>query len=1195
MSSTEEEAAAVRIQAIARGKKERKDVEAAATRGVSLGKTLRQLDAQKMEDSVEIQFNGTGKFYEGVIVAQSGILTLNAVGQPEAIMQLEDLKVGPVTTERKGHPFSIRISLNKEDALGNYKYIVDCKDAQHKRDWLLGLQDRIAAHIERLEAEMEGEEPSSYPNMVFIPLKTVEPVVDAPEFVRFLVLLTIFMWIITFQGFASDFSTNDGLKSMTGMWEFSRISRTDDYVAWWAILLGAMRRWSSSRPGWAPTGPQEEQMGAVLVGLPYITQTKQLDLNGTSPTTVLPMFEPTAGSECPWAPINATDEQLAVWPDTTEGCYGATMQGEAAYYIPQMQGILNGSIDWSPADWISSETLELSHRISLYYPNERRFALIQITVSIDASGMVRLADMDGNTPSFETHEPFAWDNDPIFTTVEVCFYIAFAALLVSEIFEIWECVCMAELLLPMQVLTSSLELQLREIEYFHERASEVYDPRDPQTQKAFDFPDLADLKAFQEGSVQDCEDKVEALENELQAMKKEMRKKRGLNISRSDYENMRKDMVDLQLRLIAAASKLSAEERVSATAAMLQLACMWENEWSFDFPEFYLAELGADSSIAEDGVEAFKDINWIDVARAYIAWYDDTEQGSNLGEDTLSMAKIAESLKFKMVGLFTPSNENKVNLTPQTKIFAKISGLMDYLDMLCDVLNLHSQLVSARMLKYWNGPKGADLGSTVSRAFQKQIAAYNNTGKLLKEEMHMFPAEIAEGFTEPDMMKAETVKIKAKALHADVMSGIETCGILGLFFPGSPMWEIQRKQRLGGKHNKSKALWASLKSFGLAGSVVSDSSMVLYVQAGDVQEIDFDDEEDGVLSASSDRDMDFDNNPLASNDAEAKPPFSPVSAGMLSPRSRAAALERGTRDWRTWIPPGGEMLVNYDGQFICSSDGFSAWKKRSAIFPMYLWLSRGIKTYLGDAWNCIEFIMSLVFLLQFFYKVRMLQMASVLDVERVAVQEGTQQSLDKLLDFAEMNSYYMWGLTTNAVLIWIKLFKFLGVIPQMGVLLKVLGAAGPSVMIFTLVAMVPCIGLSLAYHVAFGHAIKEYSTMAKALNTLMRMAVGDFDFDLIYSTNPTVATVLFWASSLLITVVLTNIFIAIIMSAYDAVLAMNPDAADASSFVSMVVMQASRIVMEFFGVKDPSDQGDEIHPHVLENDMERIDDEAYCE
>ena len=91
MSSTEEEAAAVRIQAIARGKKERKDVEAAATRGVSLGKTLRQLDAQKMEDSVEIQFNGTGKFYEGVIVAQSGILTLNVVGQPEAIMQLEDL------------------------------------------------------------------------------------------------------------------------------------------------------------------------------------------------------------------------------------------------------------------------------------------------------------------------------------------------------------------------------------------------------------------------------------------------------------------------------------------------------------------------------------------------------------------------------------------------------------------------------------------------------------------------------------------------------------------------------------------------------------------------------------------------------------------------------------------------------------------------------------------------------------------------------------------------------------------------------------------------------------------------------------------------------------------------------------------------------------------------------------------------
>ena len=59
-----------------------------------------------------------------------------------------------------------------------------------------------------------------------------------------------------------------------------------------------------------------------------------------------------------------------------------------------------------------------------------------------------------------------------------------------------------------------------------------------------------------------------------------------------------------------------------------------------------------------------------------------------------------------------------------------------------------------------------------------------------------------------------------------------------------------------------------------------------------------------------------------------------------------------------------------------------------------------------------------------------------------------------------------------------------------GVLLTVLGQAGPSVMIFTIVAMVPCVGLSLSYHVVFGAVVKNYSSPYMALNSVMRMAVG---------------------------------------------------------------------------------------------------------
>ena len=71
------------------------------------------------------------------------------------------------------------------------------------------------------------------------------------------------------------------------------------------------------------------------------------------------------------------------------------------------------------------------------------------------------------------------------------------------------------------------------------------------------------------------------------------------------------------------------------------------------------------------------------------------------------------------------------------------------------------------------------------------------------------------------------------------------------------------------------------------------------------------------------------------------------------------------------------------------------------------------------------------------------------------------------------------------------------------------------------------------------------------------MSVGDFSFDEIFAVEQYWATCLFWTSSLILAFVLVNIFIAIIMEAYNEVLSMNPDAADPSSFVSICIMQVS--------------------------------------
>ena len=180
------------------------------------------------------------------------------------------------------------------------------------------------------------------------------------------------------------------------------------------------------------------------------------------------------------------------------GCYGASLTQHSRinlfrqdeYFIPHMQGILNGTYQWSPESWISPETLEMSHRFTLFFPSDRRFAVVNIAISIDAAGSVVQKSTGGNSPSFETFSPFMLEDGHAFhTCLELALYLFFFKLLVDEMvraralcrnvwtsecfltgclrsqFEIWECICMTELLLPIQVLNASLELQLKQIEY----------------------------------------------------------------------------------------------------------------------------------------------------------------------------------------------------------------------------------------------------------------------------------------------------------------------------------------------------------------------------------------------------------------------------------------------------------------------------------------------------------------------------------------------------------------------------------------------------------------------------------------------------------------------------------------------------------------------------------------------------------
>jgi hypothetical protein len=253
------------------------------------------------------------------------------------------------------------------------------------------------------------------------------------EFALFLLLLTVFMFTISTQDFANDFMTTDSLKGMTGWTQFNKISTVDDYLAWWPVLLMSMKRWAASREGWLDpsidllaneqvkrecdlirgcTDVQKDDLnlGAVLLGHPFISQTRKLPFGVTRP----PPFNASGTQRCQWelfdpSGANTTNADLA--------CYGSVREspnGALEYYILQMQGILNGTYrSWTPGNWISSDTTELSHRFTLYFPSARKFAVVRISVSIDQAGRVSQQSLAGNYPSFDVYEPFIWGTSQV--------------------------------------------------------------------------------------------------------------------------------------------------------------------------------------------------------------------------------------------------------------------------------------------------------------------------------------------------------------------------------------------------------------------------------------------------------------------------------------------------------------------------------------------------------------------------------------------------------------------------------------------------------------------------------------------------------------------------------------------------------------------------------------------------------------
>jgi len=59
--------------------------------------------------------------------------------------------------------------------------------------------------------------------------------------------------------------------------------------------------------------------------------------------------------------------------------------------------------------------------------------------------------------------------------------------------------------------------------------------------------------------------------------------------------------------------------------------------------------------------------------------------------------------------------------------------------------------------------------------------------------------------------QAGTIEVMAHSVQHDLREAVRDAGVLGLYFPGSPLWELRRKLREHGLYAKASHFWESIK------------------------------------------------------------------------------------------------------------------------------------------------------------------------------------------------------------------------------------------------------------------------------------------------------------------------------------------------------------------------------------------------
>ena len=144
----------------------------------------------------------------------------------------------------------------------------------------------------------------------------------------------------------------------------------------------------------------------------------------------------------------------------------------------------------------------------------------------------------------------------------------------------------------------------------------------------------------------------------------------------------------------------------------------------------------------------------------------------------------------------------------------------------------------------------------------------------------------------------------------------------------------------------------------------------------------------------------------------------------------------------------------------------------------------------------------------------------------------------------------------NALLCWIKVFKYLKISQRLSQLSRTLGYAATDLVTFLAMFVIVFLGFSHMAYMAFGDSMRDFRNFGNSMLTLFQAMVGTVNFEGLDSANRFLGPVFYMGFMVLVFLIMMNMFLAIVSAAYTTILIQDEQGRhefDFGGFVSAVV------------------------------------------